>query len=70
MEKIKDFSKKQGRVLLLVFSSIITGFLFIAPSFLEKEAAERTTALIPVWLPLYTMIVIFYFKSAKQEPDK
>lgn len=56
-------SEKYSRYTLLIFGSIITGFLFIAPGFLDAEAAARVEVGRPTWLPLYTMIVIYFFKK-------
>ncbi len=63
MDKLNIWGKKQGRVLLLVFGSLITMFVFIMPAFLDEVAAKYVVDSRSEWMILYTMIVAFYFKN-------
>ena len=63
METILGMGKKHGRHILLIFSGIITGFLFIAPPYFPKEAAATIVEGRSEWMILFAMIVSFYFKN-------
>ncbi len=63
----EEASKKYARLLLLVFGSIITGYIFIAPGYLDTEKAKLIIESRNEWMVIYTMIVIFYFKTDGKE---
>ncbi len=62
----EEASKKYARLLLLVFGSIITGFLYMAPAYIEFDRASIIIESRNEWMVIYTMIVIFYFKEQEK----
>ncbi len=61
----EEASKKYSRFALLVIGSVITGFLYIAPVFMDltRESAIVVVESRENWMIIYTMIVVFYFKE-------
>ena len=59
----EEASKKYARLLLLIFGSMITCFLYMIPSCLDAEPAKLIVESRSEWMIVYTMIVVFYFKE-------
>ncbi len=59
----EEASKKYSRLILLVFASVITAFVYIAPGFLLSENAQLVIESRSEWMILYMAIIVFYFKE-------
>ncbi len=59
----EDASKKYARLLLLIFGSIITGFIYVSPAFIGEQEAISIIESRNEWMVIFTMIVIFYFRN-------
>ncbi len=59
----EEASKKYARLVVLIFGSVITAFLFISPGYLNTESAKIIIESRSEWMIVYTMIVVFYFKE-------
>ncbi len=64
----EEASKKYARLLLMVFGSVITGFIYMAPAYLLPEQGQLIIDSRSEWMVIYTMIVIFYFKDQETLP--
>ena len=63
----EEASKKYARLILLIFGSTITCFLYMIPSCLDVEHAKMVEASRSEWMIVYTMIVVFYFKEKEDK---
>ncbi len=62
----EEASKKYSRLVLLVFASIVTGFVYIAPGFLDGVHAKLVIESRSEWMILYMAIIVFYFKEKEE----
>jgi len=69
MTTVHEITKKHGRIILLMFSCIITAFEWIAPPFCSAEVSEIIVKGRSEWMILFTMIVTFYFKNRETGDD-
>ncbi len=63
----EDASKKYSRLILLLFGSLITCFLFAVPFFIEAAQAQNVEDSRHEWMIVYTVMVMFYFNKEKTE---
>ncbi len=65
----EEASRKYSRFALLIVGSIITGFLYIAPAFLDmsKASAEIVVESRHEWIIVFVVIINFYFKKKDDE---
>ncbi len=65
----EEASKKYSRFALLIVGSIIVGFLYIAPVFMDltKESAKVVTGCRTEFAIIYIVIINFYFKKKDDE---
>lgn len=65
----EEASRKYSRFALLIVGSIITGFLYIAPAFMNMatESAKIVVESRHEWIIVYVVIINFYFKKKDDE---
>ncbi len=63
----EEASKKYSRLILLLFGSIITCFLFAIPFFITPEQTQHVTDSRHEWMIVYTVMIMFYFNKEKTE---
>lgn len=69
VEKVIDLGKRHGRIMLVVFTSLVTLFEWVSPAFLDVENAKLVVDGRSEWMILYVMIVTFYFKNKEESGE-
>ncbi len=64
--------KKYSRLVLLVFGSLITGYLYVSPQFIDpnSEAINLVIDSRKEWMVLYTVMIMFYFRDVVSKPGE
>ncbi len=65
----EEASRKYSRFALLIVGSVITGFLYIAPAFMNMDtvSAEVLVESRHQWIIVFVVIINFYFKKKDDE---